>query len=150
MESEIMIVLESILYVHYIQRRRYRSASYIPGFISLIFVQHPSGRGRISLRSNDIRDQPVIQPNFFSHPDDVKRTLYAIRKAINIASSTEFQKYGARPFRKPIPGEYAIKNQILVSKPIRSFKIRRLRESRTIQRCVLGVCDEDDAVPGIP
>ena len=89
-----------------LKKERYRSINYIPGFISVAFVQHPSGRGKISLRSTDIRDTPVIEPNFFSHPDDVRRMLFAIRKALDIANSPLFKKFGARPFVKPIPGKH--------------------------------------------
>ena len=87
------------------QRRRYKAIRYQPGFMTLTSVQRPSGRGKISLRSRDIRDPPVIQPNLFGHQDDIDRTLFTIKTVLNIANSTVFGKYGARPFARPVPGE---------------------------------------------
>lgn len=35
-------------------------------------VTHPKSRGTIRLASTDPYDPPLIDPNTFSHPDDVK------------------------------------------------------------------------------
>ena len=35
-------------------------------------LMRPKSRGRISLQSSDPQDYPLIQPNYFSHPDDIK------------------------------------------------------------------------------
>ncbi len=46
----------------------------------------------------------MIEPNLFSHQDDVRRTLFAIRTALGIANTTVFRRYGAKPFATPMPG----------------------------------------------
>ncbi len=67
-----------------------------PGFLFVAFIEHPKGRGRISLRSDSIYDQPVIELNFFSHPDDMKLVLHAIKLGLKIGNSPAFKKYVAK------------------------------------------------------
>ena len=35
-------------------------------------LMRPKSRGRISLKSSDPKDYPLIQPNYLKHPDDIK------------------------------------------------------------------------------
>jgi len=39
----------------------------------------PKSRGRISLRSADPNARPVIEPNYFDHPDDLRITLASVK-----------------------------------------------------------------------
>ena len=42
------------------------------GFSLYPILLRPKSRGKISLRSSDPQDYPKIQPNYLTHPDDVK------------------------------------------------------------------------------
>ena len=42
------------------------------GFSLYPILLRPKSRGKISLRSSDPQDHPKIQPNYLTHPDDVK------------------------------------------------------------------------------
>lgn len=35
-------------------------------------LSRPKSRGKISLRSTDPNDYPKIEPNYLTHPDDIK------------------------------------------------------------------------------
>ena len=64
----------------------------------------PKSRGRISLRSNDPYDKPVIDANYFTdggHDENI--ILYGVRKAIQLSRTTAFQKYGSKLHDIPIP-----------------------------------------------
>ena len=50
-----------------------------PGFTLIAVLLHPKSRGRITLNSRYVEDQPVIEPNYFSHPEDVKTLISGIR-----------------------------------------------------------------------
>lgn len=47
-------------------------------------ILHPKGRGEVTLKSADPYDPPVIDPKYYSHPDDldivVAGTLYSREK----------------------------------------------------------------------
>ena len=45
------------------------------GFSMYPILSRPKSRGRISLRSSDPKDYPRIQPNYLTHPDDVKTLI---------------------------------------------------------------------------
>ena len=42
------------------------------GFSMYPLLMRPKSRGRISLKSSDPKDYPLIQPNYLKHPDDIK------------------------------------------------------------------------------
>lgn len=47
----------------------------------------PKSRGAVTLRSKDPCDDPAVDPNWLSHPDDVSRLLQALKYLRQIASS---------------------------------------------------------------
>lgn len=56
-------------------------------------VIRPRSRGRISLRSSNPLDSPLIEPNYFSDPRDLDVMLAGVRLARTIASAAAFGKY---------------------------------------------------------
>ena len=69
----------------------------------LVGVVRPKSRGRIHLRSADPADHPVIDPRYYSHPDDVKVTLEAIKLAEKILQSEPMQKLNVSVALSPHP-----------------------------------------------
>lgn len=67
-------------------------------------LQDPRSRGRVKLRSNDPLDDPVIQPNFFTHPADIEILLEGVKHAIELSKTPAFRKYGTRLHDTMIPG----------------------------------------------
>lgn len=60
------------------------------GYTILAILLHPESSGYIRLQSNDSRIAPIIQPNFLSHENDVKRLLFGLKKAMEIMDSPSF------------------------------------------------------------
>ena len=55
----------------------------------------PKSRGRILLRSKNPQDKVKFIPNYFDHPDDMRRMILGIREAIRISQTQLMQKYGS-------------------------------------------------------
>ncbi|XP_011692823.1 PREDICTED: neither inactivation nor afterpotential protein G isoform X2 [Wasmannia auropunctata] len=66
------------------------------GFIYLVSCLQPKSRGSVTLRSNDIRDPPKINPAYLQDPDDVTCTYGAINFALETLNTRLFREYGAK------------------------------------------------------
>lgn len=44
-------------------------------FFAICVLLHPKSRGTIRLQSTDPFDPPLIDPNYFNHPDDIKEAI---------------------------------------------------------------------------
>lgn len=53
----------------------------------------PKSTGYIKLRSRNPYDMPIIQPNYLSHPDDVRILVDALKLSIKMGMSAPFQKF---------------------------------------------------------
>ncbi len=42
------------------------------GFVLLSVCLHPKSRGQVRIRTTDVSDHPEIDPDYLSHPDDVR------------------------------------------------------------------------------
>jgi choline dehydrogenase len=62
----------------------------------------PRSRGRLSLKSSDPGDRPLIDPAYLEDPDDVKRLVNAVRIAREIGGSPAFEQWRKR---EALPGE---------------------------------------------
>ena len=60
------------------------------GYTILVILLHPESMGAICLQSNDSRIPPVIQPNFLSKENDVKRLLTGLKRAMAVLDSASF------------------------------------------------------------
>ncbi|XP_035225709.1 glucose dehydrogenase [FAD, quinone]-like [Stegodyphus dumicola] len=65
---------------------------------------HPKARGTITLKSSDPYDPPVIDPKYFSHPEDKEIVTKGMKKCHEIASSEPLKKIGSKPFSTVVPG----------------------------------------------
>ncbi|XP_033351248.1 neither inactivation nor afterpotential protein G isoform X1 [Bombus vosnesenskii] len=65
------------------------------GFLFLSYCLQPKSRGSISLRSNNIRHHPKIDPAYLQHYDDVLCTYGAINFALQTLETPKFREYGA-------------------------------------------------------
>jgi choline dehydrogenase len=64
------------------------------GYAVLSILVRPQSRGYVTLASNDPYAAPVIQPNFFSAPQDQETLLWGLKKAIEIAEAPAFKSIG--------------------------------------------------------
>lgn len=65
----------------------------------------PKSRGFLKLRSRNPYEQPIIDPRYLSHPQDVATIVEGMKLAIDIGHSTAFRRhFDSRLFRLPVPG----------------------------------------------
>jgi len=57
------------------------------------YTLRPKSRGTVKLRSASPADNPLVDPNFLSHPDDVRVTAEGVRISKEIFSQPSLQKY---------------------------------------------------------
>ncbi|WP_434987839.1 GMC family oxidoreductase [Pseudomonas protegens] len=69
-----------------------------PAFTASVCNLRPQSRGRVEIRSVEAGDAPLIQPNYLSHPEDLRVAADAIRLTRRIVSAPALQ-----PFK---PSEY--------------------------------------------
>lgn len=67
-------------------------------------VQRTKSRGKLSLHSTDPYDYPIIDPKYFSHPDDVKLIVAGMQICLEWASTNVMKKIGTKPLSTNIPG----------------------------------------------
>ncbi|XP_063988386.1 glucose dehydrogenase [FAD, quinone]-like [Diachasmimorpha longicaudata] len=67
-------------------------------------VQLAHSKGRIKLRSKNVEDRPIIDPNLLDDPLDVEILVEGVKLAIELSKSEAFQKYGSQLHDVKIPG----------------------------------------------
>ncbi|KQQ67976.1 alcohol dehydrogenase [Pseudomonas sp. Leaf127] len=66
-----------------------------------IGVMHPQSRGQVRLNSADPHDKPIIEANFLSHPEDLRKLVAGVRLVRQLADT---QAFAARLKGELIPG----------------------------------------------
>ncbi|XP_015597081.1 glucose dehydrogenase [FAD, quinone] [Cephus cinctus] len=70
----------------------------------LPLLLRPKSTGWIRLRSRDPFTYPDINPNYFTHKEDVDVLVEGIRIAMAVSNTSAFQRFGSRPHSIPMPG----------------------------------------------
>ncbi|XP_055933565.1 glucose dehydrogenase [FAD, quinone]-like [Argiope bruennichi] len=73
-------------------------------FICLSQHLHPRSRGIVLLNTTNPYDPPIIDPNYFADPDDIRPIVEGMKTCQKIATSESMQKVGAKPFETLFPG----------------------------------------------
>ncbi|WP_109511235.1 GMC family oxidoreductase [Pseudomonas ovata] len=55
-----------------------------------IGVMHPQSRGQVRLNSADPHDKPIIEANFLSHPEDLRKLVAGVRLVRQLADTRAF------------------------------------------------------------
>lgn len=72
-----------------------------PAFTASVCNLRPKSRGRVDIRSANPEDAPLIDPNYLSHPDDLKVAADAIRLTRRIVASSALQTFSPEEY---LPG----------------------------------------------
>lgn len=70
----------------------------------LPLLLRPKSRGWIRLKSKNPNVYPDINPNYFTHREDVLTLIEGIRIALNVSNTDAFQRFNSRPHKMPFPG----------------------------------------------
>lgn len=57
------------------------------------YTLRPKARGSVTLKSPDPRDNPIVDPNFLGHPDDLRISTEGVKISREIFSQPSLQKY---------------------------------------------------------
>ena len=63
------------------------------GFMPYFNIARPESRGLIRIKSNDPKDYPTIQPNYFERPEDIRVMREGIRISRDIVAQHAFDPY---------------------------------------------------------
>ena len=74
-----------------------------PAFTASVCNLRPKSRGRVDIRSDNPDDAPLIDPNYLSHPDDLKVAADAIRLTRRIVASPALQAFRPEEY---LPGQH--------------------------------------------
>ena len=72
-----------------------------PAFTASVCNLRPKSRGRVDIRSANLDDAPLIDPNYLSHPDDLKVAADAIRLTRRIVASSALHTFSPEEY---LPG----------------------------------------------
>lgn len=64
----------------------------------------PKSRGYIKLRSTNPYDQPIIDPKYLTHPDDILVMVDSMKISIAAGMAPAFRQYNAKIFKEKWPG----------------------------------------------
>lgn len=70
----------------------------------LPLLLRPKSSGWIRLKSRDPLVYPDINPNYFTHKEDMDILIEGIRIAMAVSNTSAFQRFGSRPHTIPMPG----------------------------------------------
>ncbi|XP_074030305.1 glucose dehydrogenase [FAD, quinone] [Leptinotarsa decemlineata] len=111
----------------------------------LPLLLRPRSTGRIKLKSRDPSVYPDINPNYFTHKEDIQTLTEGIRIALNVSASKAFQRFKSRPHKIPFPGcrQFAFDTDEYWECSIRHFTFTIYHPTST---CKMGPASDPDAV----
>ncbi|XP_012223132.2 glucose dehydrogenase [FAD, quinone]-like [Linepithema humile] len=76
----------------------------LDSFMIIPILLRPKSRGRITLRSSNLSDPPIVDINYYDHEDDLHTMVQGIKIAIDVASTRAFKRFNATLVPVPFPG----------------------------------------------
>ena len=88
----------------------------------ILILGKPKSRGTLRLQSTDVNRQALIDPAYYSHPEDMETMVKGVRVARAIGGSTGLAKWGAREL---MPGK-RVKNDQSIANTSGRTRLRRI------------------------
>ena len=104
----------------------------------ILILGKPKSRGTLRLQSNEVTDQALIDPQYFSHPEDMDTMIRGVRLARDIGRSAGLRDWGAREL---LPGK-RVQSDASIASYIRKNAITTYHFAGS---CAMGI-HETDAV----
>ncbi|XP_039281794.1 glucose dehydrogenase [FAD, quinone]-like [Nilaparvata lugens] len=82
----------------------YRAHEGEDAFSIVPVLLQPLSRGRVKLKSRNPFHWPLLYPNYYDHPRDLKIVVEGIKMAVRITETEPFAKYATQLLRNPFPG----------------------------------------------
>jgi choline dehydrogenase len=76
----------------------------------VVILGKPKSRGHLTLQSLDPRAQALIDPAYFSHPEDMRTMVEGVKLGRRIAGGSELASFGNRPL---LPPQRALSDQAI-------------------------------------
>jgi len=83
-----------------------------PAFSIGTSLVSPKSRGRVTLQSADFDDDPVVDPRYLSHEEDLETLVDGVRKATEIAEADALSAYRGDRIFPPEGGESALAEHV--------------------------------------
>uniref|UniRef100_A0A6M2D3Z6 Putative glucose dehydrogenase ovary overexpressed n=1 Tax=Rhipicephalus microplus TaxID=6941 RepID=A0A6M2D3Z6_RHIMP len=80
----------------------YLSARNDFGFALAPVMNRPESRGFVKLSTTDPFDQPIIDPRYMTHPQDIKVAVEGVKIALDLMRSDPMRSIGAEPWSIPL------------------------------------------------
>lgn len=111
----------------------------------LPLLLRPRSTGWVRLKSTDPRVYPDINPNYFTHKEDVAILIEGIRIGLNVSNTAAFQRFNSRPHKIAFPGckQYPFDSDEYWECSIRHFTFTIYHPTSTAK---MGPPDDPDAV----
>lgn len=85
-------------------KKSFSSILFRHGYAILPLMMQPKSQGKVLLQSADPMAKPKIFANYFSHSDDVRVTIKAIRMAIELSKTKAMRQFNSRLYDYIVPG----------------------------------------------
>jgi choline dehydrogenase len=106
----------------------------------ILILGKPKSRGKLRLQSTDVRDQALIDPAYYSHPEDMVTMVRGVRIARAIGGSKGLASWGAKEL---MPGK-RVKNDEAIANYVRKNTITTYHFAGS---CSMGARESDAVDP---
>ncbi|XP_014247172.1 glucose dehydrogenase [FAD, quinone] [Cimex lectularius] len=88
----------------YVYDKMFRPINNKDSWTIIPLLLRPKSRGWVKLRSSNPFHYPIVNPNYFHHPQDIQTLTEGVKLALRVANGKAFKQFRSRLHRIPVPG----------------------------------------------